>query len=230
MNIYNLIVDAFSIPTTMSPEDAQIIDEVVDKAVNAITSTSTVMLILYTTLSLLLWYLGKSKYPYIRIMSHGLFSLLQAGVLVWLILLDNNVVSIVAQSTLLLCAVVCLLERIIMAIRVHSIAPFTTTADLFAIVKTTCDSYVFPVDSAVDNLVVLTTSRGLYCNGMHIPGSITISDTVTIVSLCKRYVLLLDRVEHGYDYTVFIFINNVILENIHPKTGVINNQFDAVEL
>nr|AVP25407.1 hypothetical protein [Rousettus bat coronavirus HKU9] len=230
MNLYRLVVDAIRPSPTIPPEDVQLIHEVVQGAEQYVHSTTTVALIFYATFTVLLWFLSKSRFPYVRIMAHTILCLLQAGVLVWLTFSDNKFISIFAQGTVVVCAFACLLERFIMAIKVHSLAPFTTTADYFAIVKTTCDTYVFPVDSSTENLVVLTTSRGLYCNGIHVPGSIAVADSATIVGLVSKHVLLLDRVEHGYDYTVFIYVNSVILENTHPKVGVSNAEFDNVEL
>nr|WCC63087.1 ORF3 protein [Bat Coronavirus RlYN16]WCC63102.1 ORF3 protein [Bat Coronavirus RlYN16] len=223
-------MDAINPSPTIPPQDVQLINDVVQGAEEYIHSTTTVALILYATFSVILWFLSKSRYPYVRIMAHTVFCLLQAGVLLWLMFVDNKFVSIFAQGTVVICAFACFLERLILAIMLRSLAPFATTADNFAIVKTTCDTYVFPVESSKENLVVLTTSRGLYCNGIHVSGSVAVADSARIVSLFKSSTLLLDRVEHGYDYTVFIYINSVILENTHPKVGVINQEFDNVEL
>lgn len=230
MNLYRLVVDAFNPSPTIPPQDVQLINDVVQGAEEYVHSTTTVALILYATFSVLLWFLGKSRYPYVRIMAHTVFCLLQAGVLLWLMFADNKFISVFAQGTVVVCAFACFLERFIMAIKLRSLAPFATTADNFAIVKTTCDTYVFPVESSKENLVVLTTSHGLYCNGIHVPGSVAVADSAKIVSLFSKCVLLLDRVEHGYDYTVFIYISSVILENTHPKVGVANPEFDNVEL
>ncbi|ABN10936.1 hypothetical protein [Bat coronavirus HKU9-4] len=228
MNLYRLVVDAFNPSPTIPPQDVQLINDVVQGAEEYVHSTTTVALILYATFSVYSGS-GKSRYPYVRIMAHT-GSAMQASVLLWLMFADNKFISVFAQGTVVVCALACFLERSIMAIKLRSLAPFATTADNFAIVKTTCDTYVFPVDSSKENLVVLTTSHGLYCNGIHVPGSVAVADSAKIVSLFSKCVLLLDRVEHGYDYTVFIYISSVILENTHPKVGVANPEFDNVEL
>ncbi|ABN10920.1 hypothetical protein [Bat coronavirus HKU9-2] len=230
MNLYRLVVDAYQAPPTISSDEAQLINDVVQNVTDYVHSTTTVTLILYATVSVLLWCFGKVRYPYVRILAHTVFCLLQAGMLLWLMFVQNKYISIFAQGTVVVCTFACFLERLTMAIKLRSLAPGTTTADYFAVVKTTCDRYVFPVDSSQDNLVVLTTSRGLYCNGYHVKGSIAVSDTAIIYSLFSKELLLLDRVEHGYDYTVFVYVNNVILQNTHPKVGVSNSEFDDVEL
>ncbi|ABN10928.1 hypothetical protein [Bat coronavirus HKU9-3] len=230
MNLYRLVADALYATPAISTVDIQPTAEVVRGVKDYVHLTMTVALILYATVTLILWFLGRSRYPYLRVLSHIALCLLQAGVLVWLSFSSNKIISICAQGIVVVCAFICVFERLAMAIKLRSLAPFTTTADYFAIVKTTCDTFVFPVDSSVENLVVLTTSRGFYCNGNHIAGSIAVSDSVTIVSLFNKHLLLLDRVEHGYDYTVFIYVNSVILENTHPKVGVSNPEFDNVEL
>nr|URD31382.1 NS3 protein [Rousettus bat coronavirus] len=220
MNLYNLVRDALR-PTyaTISPSvDQPRVD------------INFVALSCYATLSVLLYYLQRVKQPYLSMLFHILFCLLQVCMVIWLIFSANFYVSLFAQCMLVVCALGCFLERTILSIKLRSMAPFMSMADNFAIIKTTCNNYVFPVERSSDNLVVLTTSRGIYSNGVFMKGAITVSDNALVVSLFKSHSLLLDRVEHGYDYTVFIYINSVILQNIKPTVSVVNTEFTDVEL
>nr|UMZ07428.1 NS3 protein [Bat coronavirus GCCDC1]UMZ07438.1 NS3 protein [Bat coronavirus GCCDC1]UMZ07447.1 NS3 protein [Bat coronavirus GCCDC1]UMZ07499.1 NS3 protein [Bat coronavirus GCCDC1] len=228
MNLYNLFRDLLVTPKP--PEQPAPIGYEIHQEYHNY-ETGFIPLVVYVALTIILWLASRVRKPYLKLLATLALCILQASVLAWLALSPNRIVSLGAQCLVLATGLVCFIERLALAIRVHSMAPFVSTADNFAVLRTTCSRFVFPVESSKDNVVVLTTSRGVFCNGIHVEGPTALSDNASIVSLFSTTILLLDRVEQGYDYTVFVYISQQILRNSENNPqGVVNPEFDDVEL
>uniref|UniRef100_A0AB38ZDQ1 ORF3a protein n=1 Tax=Eidolon bat coronavirus TaxID=2717680 RepID=A0AB38ZDQ1_9NIDO len=175
--------------------------------------------VFYVLLSLVLWLLSTVNKPYLSIVSSVIFCFVQLVMVIWFVLCDNVLISIVAQCFLAFLFVMCFLERSYLAFRLRSLAPFVHSCSAFVVINTTSNRYVFPLQGVAEHVVILTTSAGVSCNGVFQQGAIAVTDTATIYTRFSSYVLLLDRVEHGYDYTVFAFVSTVVLENTR-RVGV----------
>lgn len=202
--------------------DIPVVDEVVsDPPVVPIdTSDETLLLLIlgalfYVLISLTLWFMSNLNKPYLAAISATLYCFIQLVMIIWFALCDNAAISLVSQSCLLLIFVLCLAERVLLALRVRSLAPFVHSTSKFVIITTTNSKYVFPIQEVADYVVVLTNSMGVLCNGVFMQGAIAVTDSATIITRFSSRVLLLDRVEHGYDYTVFVYVSAVVLENTH---------------
>lgn len=175
---------------------------------------------MFVGLLMLLFILNKSTNPYVRFVSEFLFTTFLAILLLLALLYSSYRVAVLLIIAMLCVALVVCLERLILAIRTRSIAPFVDSSDLFAVFVVTNHRYVFPMYASKSLLVVVTTAAGVLCNGVCYRGSVAMSDQCVVHSHFSSRVFLLDRVEYGYDYTVFVYVDSTIVENTPRVTPV----------
>lgn len=178
------------------------------------------VLAMFVGLLMLLFALNKSTNPYVRFISEFLFTVFLAVLVMLAIMYSSYRVAVLLIMSMLCVVFVACVERLILAIRTRSIAPFVESSDLFAVFVVTNHRYVFPMYASKNLLVVVTTAAGVLCNGVSYRGSVAMTDRCEIVGHCSKRVFLLDRVEYGYDYTVFVYVDSTVVENTPRVTPV----------
>lgn len=175
---------------------------------------------LFVCLLLLLLYLSRSYNPYVRFVSELLFTSFLSVLMALAVVYSSYRVAMLFVLSMLCVLCVLSVERLILAVRTRSIAPFVDSANSFAIFEVTNQRYVFPLSTTHNLLVVTTTAAGVSCNGASYRGSVAMTDRGVIVSHFSSAVLLLDRVEYGYDYTIFVYVDATIVENTPRVTPI----------
>ncbi|UJY53826.1 nonstructural protein 3 [Pteropus rufus nobecovirus] len=175
---------------------------------------------LFIGVLLLLLTLSRLGSPYVKVVSEFLFTAFLASILICAILYSSYRVGCLLLFALVVVLILCFFERLWLAIRTRSVAPFVDSSDTFATFDVATQHYVFPMYSTKNILVILTTAEGVSCNGVCYKGSIAMTDRGVIVSHFSRRDVLLDRVEHGYDYTVFTYVDSTIVDNTPRVTPI----------
>lgn len=178
-----------------------------------------ILLGMFLSLFMLLLALYKSSSPYAKFISELLFTVCLASTIFVVMLYSTYKIAALLVLAMLCVVAFAFIERLLLSIRTCSIAPFVEASNSFAVFMVTNQRYVFPMYNFKDLLVVTSTSAGVSCNGVFYRGPVPMSDRCEVITYFASRSMVLDRVEYGGDYTIFVYVDSMY-ENTTKVTPV----------